>query len=248
MLDCRMQSFGCARMCMMLLLITGCSSQPRLGVVDPGEKLSIQRPNKAISNTDKIFNEAIASDAKTGAGAGAVTGAAWGLACGPLAIVCAPIAAVAGAVAGGATGALVGSTRGLTDNQVKQLKTSVADYLREIDPSTSIYDAVIARASREWVLVEDGEQNVLSIEFSEVSLKSRGDGSVSLIMSLIARVSNLDASGKQRSRTATFRYESPPSPIESWTANYNEFIARRFEDGYLTLSENIVAALKKSSP
>ena len=46
-----------------------------------------------------------------------------------------------------------------------------------------------------------------------------------------------------RVRSAVFSYDSPPAPVESWIANYDDFVAHQPQEGYLILSENIVAAM-----
>jgi uncharacterized membrane protein len=232
----------------LIATLAGCSGQPQLGGVPKGETLAIRLPEGAVEGEDNVSNKAIASDAKTGAGAGALTGAAWGLSCGFFAIICSPIGALAGAVVGGSSGAIVGSVRGLSAEQEEQLTANIANYLQSHNASRAMYDALVDRASKEWIIVDhDNEDKELSVAITTLQLKSQGSDKIFLTMSLLAQVSYTDAGGKRQSRKATFDYESPTSPVNSWVNNHNDFITRQFEASFVILSENIVGAMMKRS-
>ncbi|MCF7981463.1 MAG: hypothetical protein K9K86_05720, partial [Pseudomonadales bacterium] len=78
--------------CAVILMLSACSSTPRLNLLQDSAKVAILSPVVTQQGGAlKIHNQAIGGDAKTGVGSGALAGAAVGLSCGPLVIFCAPV-------------------------------------------------------------------------------------------------------------------------------------------------------------
>ena len=225
-----------------ILLMSGCSSSPNIGIANSGGSVSISKASDTKADID-YSNAAIGSDAGKGAGAGALTGAAWGLTCGPFAIICSPVGALAGAIVGGSAGAIVGATKNLTDEQQNSINEQLTQYLTGKDLEQLLVDTLTQRVTGTLSVTPAPADTTVSIHLQSVAIHSNDDGKLRLYLkALVSIAPDTGASNKKR-RQHPFEYFGPESPAKAWIENTDDFIARRIVDGVNTLSDNIAIAL-----
>ncbi len=223
-----------------VVLVTSCTSLPRLNVIDAGERVSIVLAADSNELAEQmISNQTIGVDAGTGATGGAGAGALYGLSCGPWLWFCVPIGALVGAAYGGAAGIVVGVVESLSKDKVDQLNAQLSNHLRSHDPREALRNSLINNVESQWTVMAEHQNTELSLQLDALELRSYRREQVRLALAVSVTIRYLDLQGHPKQNNRSFQYEGSTAYVQSWLENRDQFIQKQFDAAYLTLAEEI---------
>lgn len=226
------------------LLLNGCATTTRLGILKKGDYVSIDSPViTPIVSKFKITDKGVAEDAKTGANVGAAGGALSGLACGPFFWICSPIFANAGYLGGVVVGANVGSANALSQDQKILVNTKMTSYIRQNVPQDLLLTKVRDRTSKDYQVVPEHAEKRIILQIDALGLNSYSDGRLALVINVSIKVNYTDKHGKTKTKAKVYEYVSSPGFVENWIEDNDKFYQLKFDDAFRTLADNIARTL-----
>jgi hypothetical protein len=244
--------FGDSRLTIFIIVLSvmsGCASAPKLTQIPNGETVSIVVAASPIADGQtELRNDAVGKDMGIGAGGGAVGGGLYGLTCGPWAPLCVPFLFVVGGITGGAAGAVVSTGASLSAEEATQLRDRMLRLNESHDKLAELTTNINDRAERYWDLSSTEPQTTVWVGVQNLKLASTHDNQVRAILQVSVMVmKKSDKPLKKVPEVWDYEYASPYTSLDIWLDDESDFADASISSAIRQISSDIVSDLAISS-
>ena len=235
-----------------LSVMSGCASAPKLDQIPNGETVSIVvdvSPNvdgQLNLEHDSVTGSA-AGDAGVavvgGAGVGAAGGAAFGALCGFMAPVCIPIFATTGAVAGGTAGVVGSAGYTLPTEQATQFRDRMRRLNESQDKLAELTTNINDRAGRYWDLNSTEPKTTVRVGVQNLVFLSTWDYQVRAILQISVTIEKKSDKPLKAEEAPVVKYYEAASPygsLDLWLDDESNFASASISSAIRQVSSEIV--------
>jgi hypothetical protein len=234
---------------LILVLVSGCASAPKLDQIPNGETVSIVvAESPTADRQSELINDTVGKDMGIGAGGGALSGVIYSGICGPFIMACLPIFATTGAAMGGVAGGVVSTTSDLSAEQATQLRDRVLRLNESHDQLAELASNINDRVASYWDLNSTDPQTRVWVWVQNLKFATaRGDQVRAILQVNVMVLRKSDKPPGTVPVVWAYEYSSPFADLDEWLDDESDFADTSISSAILRVSSEIVSDLANSS-
>jgi len=233
---------------LILVLVSGCASAPKLDQIPNGETVSIVvAESPTADRQSELINDTVGKDMGIGAGGGALSGVIYSGICGPFIMACLPIFATTGAVMGGVAGGVVSTTSDLSAEQATQLRDRVLRLNESHDQLAELASNINDRVASYWDLNSTDPQTRVWVWMQNLKFATaRGDQVRAILQVNVMVLRKSDKPPGTVPVVWAYEYSSPFADLDEWLDDESDFADTSISSAIRQISSEIVSDLSIS--